>query len=148
MFEIKLPAEKTPATRKPGEEKFHPENLPPAPESSLDETLNKLETNCYVQVMSGSSSKRFPVAKQKVGDVRQLLKGVLNIADKAAALVNGKEVGEDTVLQANDRLEFVKRAGSKGSVPSVGHHLGRMRQASVAVPSSLFFAVAGCRRHS
>jgi hypothetical protein len=115
MFETKLPAEETPVTRKPGEEKFHPENLPSAPESSLDETLNKLETNCYVQVMSGSSSKRFPVAKQKVGDVRQLLKGVLNIADKAAALVNGKEVGDDAVLQANDRLEFVKRAGSKGA---------------------------------
>ena len=114
MLEIKRPAEETPVTRKPGEEKFHPENLPSAPESSLDETHNKLETNCYVQVMSGSSSKRFPVANQKVSNVRQLLKGVLNIADKAAALVNGKEVGEDTVLQANDRLEFVKRAGSKG----------------------------------
>jgi sulfur carrier protein ThiS len=102
-------------TRKPGEERFHPENLPPVPESSLDETLNRLETNCYVHVMSGSSSKRLPVASQKVGEVRQLLKGVFNIADKAAALVNGKEVGEDTVLQANDRLEFVKRAGSKGT---------------------------------
>ena len=116
MIEIKRPVEESTVTSKSGEAKFHSENLPSAPESNLNETLNKLETDCYVQVMSGSSSKRFPVAKQKVGDVRQLLKGVLNIADKAAALVNGKEVGEDTVLQANDRLEFVKRAGSKGGI--------------------------------
>jgi hypothetical protein len=115
MLEIKRPAEETRIARKPGEQRFHPENLPSAPETRFDETLNKLETNCYVQVMSGSASKRFPVARQKVGDVRQLLKGVLNIADKAAALVNGKEVGEEAVLQANDRLEFVKRAGSKGT---------------------------------
>lgn len=127
MLETKEPAEETPVTRKPGEEKFHLENLPQAPECSLDETLHKLETNCYVQVMSGSSSKRFPVANQTVSNVRELLKGVLNIADKAAALVNGKEVGEGTVLQANDRLEFVKRAGSKGAqVSRRGPQLGRL----------------------
>ena len=115
MLEMERMATEKPAKHKPEEGKFHPENLPSPPESNLGETLSKLETNCYVQVMSGSSSKRFPVANQKVSDVRQLLKGVFNIADKAAALVNGKEVDEDTVLLANDRLEFVKRAGSKGT---------------------------------
>lgn len=71
--------------------------------------------DCNVTVMSGSSSKAFPVANQKVGDVRQLLKGVLNIADNAVALVNGDAVPEDHIVKIGDRLEFVRRAGHKGS---------------------------------
>src|SRR3989304_6123096 len=64
--------------------------------------------DCNVLVMSGSSSKEFPVANLKVGDIRQLLKGVINIADGAVPIVNGKNVSEDYVAKVSDRVEFVK----------------------------------------
>jgi hypothetical protein len=84
---------------------------PALPESKVAEILG----SCNVTVMSGSSSREFPVARQMVGDVRRLLRAVLNVADDAIALINGAEAGEDAVLAANDRLEFVRRAGMKGS---------------------------------
>ena len=70
--------------------------------------------DCSVTVMSGSSSKAFPLAQQSVGGVRQLLKKILNIADNAAPLINGNQAEEDQVLKAGDQLEFIRRAGSKG----------------------------------
>ena len=70
--------------------------------------------DCSVTVMSGSSSKAFPLANQSVGGVRQLLRKILNIADNAASLINGKQAEEDQVLKAGDQLEFIRRAGSKG----------------------------------
>ena len=99
--------------------KFNPEAIPKPPEDNLGKKISEITASCNVLVMSGSSSKELPVARQKVGEVRQLMKIVLNIADGAIALVNGKEVTEDTALKANDRLEFVRRAGSKGSTALV-----------------------------
>ena len=88
-------------------------------EAILKRSEQSLDVNdCNVLVMSGSSSKEFPVANLKVGDIRQLLKGVINIADGAVALVNGKNVSEDYVAKVNDRVEFVKRAGMKGTIPN------------------------------
>lgn len=89
---------------------FDPGPEPTPPETKVDDIVS----GCNVTVMSGSSSREFPVAKQKVGDVRKLLKAVLNVADDAIALVNGAESGEEVTLAANDRLEFVRRAGMKG----------------------------------
>lgn len=68
-----------------------------------------------VTVMSGATTRELQVARQRVGDVRQLLKETFNIADTAVAIVNGQEAAEDQVLNPNDQLEFVKRAGSKGA---------------------------------
>jgi hypothetical protein len=106
-----------PATTDAGELKtFDPGALPKPPEKQLFESAEAALKACNVTVMSGSSSREFPVAHQKVGDVRKLLKSVLNIADNAVALVNGVESGEDAVLAPNSRVEFVRRAGSKGGV--------------------------------
>jgi uncharacterized protein (UPF0254 family) len=82
-------------------------------QTGSEQDLNVNE--CNVTVMSGSSSKEFPVANMKIGDIRQLLKGVINIADGAVALVNGTDVSEDHLAKVNDRVEFVKRAGMKGT---------------------------------
>jgi hypothetical protein len=92
---------------------FDSQAIPEVPDET--QSVETTQQECNVTVMSGSSSRQFPVARQKVGDTRKLLKAVLNIADNAIALVNGVEVSEDVVLQANDRLEFVRRAGRKGA---------------------------------
>lgn len=55
------------------------------------------------------------LGNQTVGTIRQLLKGILNIGDQAAALVNGQEVVEEYVVKTHERVEFVRRAGSKGA---------------------------------
>lgn len=72
--------------------------------------------DCSVTVMSGATTREFQVAHQRVGDVRKLLQETFNIGQEAVAIVNGKEAPEDYVLSPRDRLEFVKRAGSKGAL--------------------------------
>lgn len=103
------------STEQPSEKlkPFDPEAIPELPDAT--QSVETVLQQCNVTVMSGSSSREFPVARQKVGETRKLLKAVLNIADNATALVNGLEVNEEVVLKANDRLEFVRRAGRKGA---------------------------------
>lgn len=69
-----------------------------------------------VTVMSGATTREFEVAHQSVGDVRKLLQETFNIGREAVAIVNGREVSEEQVLNSKDRLEFVRRAGSKGAL--------------------------------
>jgi len=97
-----------------------------APETGNDEPIDELvggfrvtsdadgevETNIYVSC--GAASGNFAVIGKTVGTVKDLLSEALNIDPAAEAVVIGTEVGEDYVLKAEDRLEFIKRAGRKG----------------------------------
>lgn len=66
-----------------------------------------------VQVTSGASSGRYKVAGQTVADVRKKLATMLNIDPSAESRVNNAAVPETYVLEAGDRLEFVKKSGDK-----------------------------------
>jgi hypothetical protein len=94
------------------------QDLSKLPEKDADESGEAVSADCQITVMSGSASREFPLGNQTVGTIRQLLKGILNIADHAVALVNGQEVAEEYVVKAHDRVEFVRRAGSKGASSS------------------------------
>ncbi|MFQ6114429.1 MAG: hypothetical protein ACE5NG_10155 [bacterium] len=72
------------------------------------------ELDFSVVAMCGASSDTFQLAGQTVGSARKFLSPILNIETGAIALVNGQEVEDSFVLQKNDRLEFVKKAGEKG----------------------------------
>jgi hypothetical protein len=72
------------------------------------------QLNCSITATSGASSNSFQMAGQTVNHARKLLSPVLNIDPDAAALVNGKEVNGNHILERNDHLEFVKKAGEKG----------------------------------
>jgi len=75
-----------------------------------------VDSDLGIQVSCGISSASFQVAGQDIITTRQLLTPVLNIEPEAVALVNGKEVKNDYVLNTSDRLEFVKKAGEKGAL--------------------------------
>lgn len=70
--------------------------------------------DCGVTVMSGATTLELQVARQTVGEVRKFLKEAFNIGEASVAIVNGSKAGEDQALNVRDRLEFVKKAGSKG----------------------------------
>ena len=67
-----------------------------------------------IRVSSGASSGNFQVVGKSVGEVRSTLSEALNVDSSANALVNGRQVGNDYILQVGDNLEFMKPAGSKG----------------------------------
>ena len=67
-----------------------------------------------IQVSSGASSNRFPVAGRSVQQVRTQLQEVLNIDSLSQAIVNGDVEDSNYILQSGDTLEFIKQAGKKG----------------------------------
>lgn len=84
---------------------------------SAKDTLNKMdeiESQGTVQCMYGASVESFTVAGQTVASVRASLVDSFNIPSDAVPYVNGDQVDGSFVLRANDNLEFVKQAGTKG----------------------------------
>lgn len=59
----------------------------------------------------------FPVAGMKVKDARAVLKKLIKVDDKAAAVINGQVVGEDDVISSETTLlSFVKPSAVKGAI--------------------------------
>lgn len=49
-----------------------------------------------------------------IGEIRQALATVLNIAPDAKARIGGEEVNDSHVIKQGEKLEFVKEGGGKG----------------------------------
>ena len=82
-----------------------------------------------VRVVHGANEQYFDNLEGKtVGMIRKGLREVFNIPGDAEALVAGKKVGDDFVLEGGQNLEFVKEAGVKGKI-KVDHH-ARIEQAA------------------
>lgn len=67
-----------------------------------------------VRVVHGANTKHFDLSGKTVGSVRKSLREAFNIPSEAEALVDGKSVGDDFILQGGQNLEFNKEAGIKG----------------------------------
>jgi len=67
-----------------------------------------------IKVVCGANTHEGEFVGMTVGEVRQQLKDVLNIADEAQTSVSGDVVKDDYVLKEGDNLEFIKKAGDKG----------------------------------
>lgn len=81
----------------------------------VSEQPRQLSTSIYVSC--GASSGRFPgLVGRKVSEVSNFLEEALNIDLDSVPFVNGEEVSMDYVLKEGDTVEFVKRAGRKGSI--------------------------------
>lgn len=82
---------------------------------NIDATLSRA-TNATkkVRVVHGANQDYFDLEGKTVGTVRKNLREVFNIPGDAEALVAGKAVGDDFILEGNTSLEFVKEAGVKG----------------------------------
>ena len=70
-----------------------------------------------VKVSYGVHNLEAAIAGKSVSEVRQSLKEPLNIAPRALALVNGRDVAASYILKQGDQLEFVRLAGEKGAPP-------------------------------
>ena len=78
--------------------------------------LDEVESLGTVTVQYGASQEDLNVGGSSVGTVRSSLVDAFNIPKDAVPFVNGEQVDENYVLQANQVLEFVKQAGVKGSI--------------------------------
>lgn len=68
-----------------------------------------------VKIMCGINS--YPtdkVAGMRVSDVQEKFRDVLNIPRGARALINGRQVSGDSLVEDGVELEFVKETGEKG----------------------------------
>lgn len=74
-----------------------------------------------IRVVHGVNEGYYPLIGKNVGHVRKTLRDVHNIPGDAKALVGGKEVDDDFVLEGGMSLEFTKDAGVKGSAPPIKH---------------------------
>jgi len=66
------------------------------------------------KIVSGVNTLDANLAGSSVASVRGMLSQPLNIDGASKPVVNGEQVSEDYVLEANDELEFVKASGEKG----------------------------------
>lgn len=67
-----------------------------------------------VRVSWGAMTRDVDAGGMTVEQAYRALQGPLNLAPAVRALVNGREVGAEYVLEAADRLEFIRAAGEKG----------------------------------
>jgi len=68
-----------------------------------------------VRVIAGADVQDLELAGRTVAESRALAVTVLGVHPRAPALVDGRAVGEDHVLESGQQLQFVKHAGSKGA---------------------------------
>lgn len=83
----------------------------------IEATLSRATSaTSKIRVVHGANEQYFDTLEGKtVGQVKKSLREVFNIPGDAEALVNGKQVGDDFVLDAGMNLEFTKEAGVKGA---------------------------------
>lgn len=83
---------------------------------SIDDTFSRASNTLNkIRVVNGANEQYFDNLNGKtVGSVRKSLREVFNIPGDASALVGGKEVGDDFILEGGQSLEFIKESGVKG----------------------------------
>ena len=67
-----------------------------------------------VTVSNGPYGDNYPVAGMTVAQIRARLRDRLDIDPQSQAIVDGHDVGEDTVVQHGQALMFAHRASEKG----------------------------------
>ena len=91
-----------------------PEVLITGPDPSSEDDVVVSGTRGGVNVSHGVYSHSHPLAGMSVRQARSALAERMNIAPDATAVVDGQEVGDDTILQEGVSLMFVREAGEKG----------------------------------
>ena len=87
---------------------------PPMPSASAGGEPQPLAP-ATVRVTWGMIQEQVDLQGMTVREAFQLLHGPLHIAPGVRANVNGAEVAVSHVLREGDELEFVRRAGEKGT---------------------------------
>jgi hypothetical protein len=89
-----------------------------ADKSPQQSTVGTRPLGTNVEIVCGANTQTIDLMDAAenlcVGEIRRQLGDVLNIAPNAIAVIGDREVGDDRVLNAGDRLQFIKQSGSKG----------------------------------
>ena len=102
---------------------------------NISETLSQSKkTLDKVHVVHGANSQYFDLVGRSVGSVRKSLRDAMSIPSDAEAIVGGKKVNDDFILDAGQNLEFHKEAGVKGS-----RIMDRLRMSIISRDSSFKF---------
>jgi len=67
-----------------------------------------------VTVSHGPYREDLPVDGRSVGEIRARFADRFDIDPESLAIVDGRQVGDDTVVRAGQKLMFARRAGEKG----------------------------------
>lgn len=83
-----------------------------------NKTAAESQSSQPVQIRYGIHRLEARVGGKTVGEIRNLLQQPLNLDPRVIALVNHRQVTDQTLLKAGDQLEFVRLAGVKGQEDS------------------------------
>src|ERR1019366_655092 len=72
------------------------------------------ESNTAVTVTSGIYAEQLPVGNSSVGEIRTRFRDRLDIDPQSVAILDGRDVDDQTAVRAGQVLMFVRRAGEKG----------------------------------
>jgi hypothetical protein len=72
------------------------------------------------RIVYGINSPKANLAGMKIFQVKRKYSSVFGIAPDAVAMANQEKVSDDYVVQPGDEIEFVKPAGEKALVFSIG----------------------------
>ena len=73
------------------------------------------ESGAQVTVVSGHNGEQLPVGNMSVREIRARFRDRFDLDPRSQAVVDGNDVGEDTVVRAGQVLVFTHRAGEKGT---------------------------------
>ena len=73
------------------------------------------EAGGLVTVTHGPYAEQLPVAGESVGRIRSMYADMFDLDPASQAVIDGREVDDDTILQAGQLLVFVRHAGEKGT---------------------------------
>ncbi len=68
-----------------------------------------------VTVNHGLHTEQLPVGNQTVGEIRRRYRDRFDIDPLSTAVLDGIEVGNDTVVRPGQMLMFMRKAGEKGA---------------------------------
>jgi hypothetical protein len=70
-----------------------------------------------VTVSSGPYIEQLPVGNMQISEVRRRFAARFDLDPHSQAVVDGHDVGDDTIVRPGQALMFTRRAGEKGRVP-------------------------------
>lgn len=67
-----------------------------------------------VTVSSGPYMEQLPVGNTAIGEIRRRFRDRFDIDPHSQAVLDGRDVGDETVVRPGQNLMFARRAGEKG----------------------------------
>jgi hypothetical protein len=82
------------------------------------------EPSGLITVAVGPYLERLPVGNSTVGEIRNRFRQRFDIDPRSQAVIDGHEVGDDTVVRTGQVLMFVHKSGEKGALWTRFHPVG------------------------